>query len=85
MEDADILETVSHVAGRDGLLLSPEGAATYVAHRTAAERGLISATDKVILFNCATGLKHPMPPSDNRIDVRGPVDIVDIVDIVKKA
>ena len=79
VEDSDILDAVSHVAGRDGFLLSPEGAATYVAYRTAAERGLISPTDKVILFNCATGLKYPMPPSNERIDIRGPVDIVDIV------
>lgn len=71
MEDSDILEAVRHVAGRDGLLLSPEGAATYVAYRTAAARGLISASDEVILFNCATGLKYPMP-SDARIDIRGP-------------
>ena len=80
VEDADILAAVSHVAQRDGFLLCPEGAATYVAYRTAAERGMISPTDKVILFNCATGLKYPMPASDARIDIKsGPVDIVDIV------
>ena len=79
VEDKDILEAVSHVAGRDGLLLCPEGAATYVAYRTAAERGMIAPTDKVILFNCATGLKYPMPPADARIDIRQPVDIVEIV------
>ena len=80
VEDADILKAVSHVAGRDGFLLCPEGAATYVAYRTAAERGMIAPTDKVILFNCATGLKYPMPASDARIDIKsGPVDIVHIV------
>ena len=80
VEDADILAAVSHVAQRDGFLLCPEGAATYVAYRKAAERGMISPTDKVILFNCATGLKYPMPASDARIDIKsGPVDIVDIV------
>lgn len=79
VDDADILEAVSHVAGRDGFLLSPEGATTYVAYRTAAERGMISPTDKVILLNCATGLKYPMPPADARIDIRQDVDIVGIV------
>jgi threonine synthase len=79
VDDADILAAVSHVAGRDGFLLSPEGAATYVAYRTAAERGMISPTDKVILFNCATGLKYPMPPADARIDIRKEVDIAAIV------
>ncbi|MBX7201195.1 MAG: threonine synthase [Rhodospirillaceae bacterium] len=80
VDDADILKAVTHVAQRDGFLLSPEGAATYVAYRTAADRGMISPSDKVILFNCATGLKYPMPAADARIDIKsGPVDIVDIV------
>ncbi len=80
VDDADILAAVTHVAQRDGFLLSPEGAATYVAYRTAADRGMISPSDKVILFNCATGLKYPMPAADARIDIKGgPVDIVDIV------
>lgn len=79
VEDQDILEAVSHVAGRDGVLLCPEGAATYVAYRAAAARGLIAPTDKVILFNCASGLKYPMPQADARIDIRRPVNIADVV------
>jgi threonine synthase len=52
----------AHVAAADGLLLSPEGAATYAAYLEAAETGRIAAADKVVLFNCASGLKYPMPP-----------------------
>jgi len=80
VDDADILDGVAHIAACDGFLMCPEGAATYVAYRIAAERGLIQPTDKVVLFNCASGLKYPMPPSDSRIDIRsGPVDIAAIV------
>jgi threonine synthase len=28
----------------------------------------------VLLFNCATGLKYPMPPSNNDVDRHQPVD-----------
>ena len=51
----------AQVAAADGLLLSPEGAATYAAYLEAADTGRIAATDRVVLFNCASGLKYPMP------------------------
>jgi threonine synthase len=62
----------AHVAAADGLLLSPEGAATYAAYLEAGRRGLLSPTDTVVLFNCATGLKYPMPPVSDRMDLAQP-------------
>jgi threonine synthase len=56
----------AHVAAADGLLLSPEGAATYAAYREAADAGRIAEADQVVLFNCASGLKYPMPPVSAR-------------------
>ena len=79
VEDRDIAQAVSDVARNDGLLLSPEGAATYVAYRTAADRGMINPRDQVVLFNCASGLKYPMPPAENRIDIKQPVDLKAII------
>ena len=64
----------AHVGARDGLLLSPEGAATYAAYLAAARSGRIRPTDQVILFNCASGLKYPMPPVTQRMDVRRPFE-----------
>ncbi len=58
----------THVAARDGLLLSPEGAATYAAYLEAARTGRIAPTDQVVLFNCASGLKYPMPPVTQHMD-----------------
>jgi threonine synthase len=59
----------AHVAAADGLLLSPEGAATYAAYLEAARTGRIAPSDEVVLFNCASGLKYPMPPVTERIAI----------------
>ena len=57
----------TQVAAADGLLLSPEGAATYAAYLEAAREGRLAPTDQVVLFNCASGLKYPMPPVTERL------------------
>jgi threonine synthase len=62
----------AQVASADGLLLSPEGAATYAAYLEAARSGRIAPTDEVVLFNCASGLKYPMPPVTQRMEVARP-------------
>jgi threonine synthase len=72
VEDADIERSRAEVAAKDGLLLSPEGAATHAAYLRAAQRGQLSPADRVVLFNCASGLKYPMPPVTARMDVRAP-------------
>ncbi|SMF77073.1 threonine synthase [Allosphingosinicella indica] len=61
VSDAAIADGVARVARRDGLLLCPEGAATLVAWEQALSSGFVSADDRVVLFNCATGLKYPLP------------------------
>ncbi|HEX3848519.1 MAG TPA: threonine synthase [Steroidobacteraceae bacterium] len=69
VSDASIEAARAHVASRDGLLLSPEGAATYAAYLAAADAGRIAPSDEVVLFNCATGLKYPMPPVTRRMEL----------------
>jgi threonine synthase len=54
------------------LLLSPEGAATYAAYLAAARAGRIGASDTAILFNCASGLKYPMPHVSERMALEQP-------------
>jgi threonine synthase len=70
--DEKIAAARTQVAAADGLLLSPEGAATYAAYLEAADSGRIAPTDEVVLFNCASGLKYPMPPVTARMDVTQP-------------
>jgi threonine synthase len=69
VSDEKIDAARAHVAAADGLLLSPEGAATYAAYLEAARTGRIAATDEVVLFNCASGLKYPMPPVTQRMAI----------------
>ncbi len=66
--DPAILQAVADCAEKDGLLLCPEGGATLAAYRSALAAGWVEADDEVVLFNCATGLKYPLPPADNRLD-----------------
>jgi threonine synthase len=66
VSDAAIDQARSDVAEREGTLLCPEGAATVAAWRDACAQGLIGAGDRSLLFNCATGLKYPLPDTSTR-------------------
>jgi threonine synthase len=67
--DEQIEAARAQAAAADGLLLSPEGAATYAAYLEAASTRRIEPTDEVVLFNCASGLKYPMPEVTQRMSV----------------
>ena len=68
ISDEEIMKTRDRVANIDGCFLCPEGAATMSAYEKSLSSKLISKDDKVILFNCATGLKYPLPPVTNKLD-----------------
>ena len=72
--DPAIIQAVADCAAQDGLLLCPEGGATLAAYRSAVAAGWVDADDEVVLFNCATGLKYPMPAADNVLDKDGVID-----------
>jgi threonine synthase len=61
VSDDELIRAAEEAARTDGLLLCPEGGATLAACAKALERGLIGAHERVLLFNCASGLKYPMP------------------------
>ena len=69
----------AEVAGRDGLLLCPEGAATWAACLQALEGGLIGPEDHAVLFNCATGLKYPLPHAGLALDRHRPIDYGELI------
>lgn len=60
--DDEIMAARDAIAAEDGLLLCPEGAATAAAYKRSLSEGLVGQEETAILFNCATGLKYPMPP-----------------------
>ena len=63
VRDEAILSSRRRVAETTGNLLCPEGAATFAAWEQARTQGLIGADERVVLFNCATGLKYPLEDS----------------------
>src|SRR5262249_10610409 len=69
VSDEKIDAARAQVAAADRLLLSPEGPATHAAYLAAADAGRIAPGDEVVLFNCASGLKYPMPPVTERMDL----------------
>lgn len=73
VDDDAILAGLDQVSRREGLLLCPEGAATYAAYIEAVRSGRVSPDESVVLFNCATGLKYPLPPADRSLDCRHPI------------
>jgi threonine synthase len=74
VSDQALARAADEAARSDGLLLCPEGGATLAACKLALERGLIGRGDRVVLFNCATGLKYPMPDRAGRLSKAGPLD-----------
>jgi threonine synthase len=57
--DEEIVSAVKEIASKEGLFVCPEAAATLVALRHLRSTNEVSATDTVVLFNTATGLKYP--------------------------
>ena len=74
VDDDAIDAAQEEVAKREGFLLCPEGAATFAAYRQSLADGRIGEGETCLLFNCATGLKYPMPPSDETLDRFAPID-----------
>ncbi len=74
VEDEAIAESLDEVGKQDGLLLCPEGAATMAAYKQALANGLVDRDERALLFNCATGLKYPLPRIDRALDRHQPID-----------
>ena len=72
--DDAIAAAVDEIARAEGLLLCPEGAATYAALAQGLADGRIRRDEQVLLFNCATGLKYPLPLVERMLDRLRPID-----------
>jgi threonine synthase len=74
VSDEAISAALDEAAREEGFLLCPEGAATYAAYKQALADGRVSRTEQAVLFNCATGLKYPLPPIRRTLDRHKPID-----------
>jgi len=72
--DEAIFAAQEEVAKEEGVLLCPEGAATFAAYKDALTSGQVKPDETAILYNCATGLKYPMPPISRALDRHQPID-----------
>ena len=59
VDDDALLADQREVAGLDGCLVCPEGAACFTAVRQLRESGWLAADDAVVVLNTGTGLKYP--------------------------
>jgi threonine synthase len=76
VDDKAIAAGLDEVARTEGFLMCPEGAATYAALKQALGDGRIRREEQAVLFNCATGLKYPLPPARRTLDRNQPIDFV---------
>ena len=76
--DAAITAALDEMAREEGFLLCPEGAATYAAYKQSLADGRVKPTDQVMLFNCASGLKYPLPPARRTLDRHKPIDFASL-------
>jgi threonine synthase len=74
VDDDAITAALDEVAHTEGFLMCPEGAATYAALKQALADGRIRRDEQAVLFNCATGLKYPLPPVHRTLDRTKPID-----------
>jgi threonine synthase len=74
VDDDAITAALDEVAHGEGFLMCPEGAATYAALKQALADGRIRRDEQAVLFNCATGLKYPLPPVHRTLDRTKPID-----------
>lgn len=72
--DDAIQAALNEVAREEGFLLCPEGAATYAAYKQSLADGRVGKEERAVLFNCATGLKYPLPPVHRTLDRTRPID-----------
>jgi threonine synthase len=74
--DDEMLQGQREMAETQGILPCPEGGATWAALKRLAGQGIVKPTERIVLFNTASGLKYPeclpakgpvLDPDDPRI------------------
>ena len=74
VSDDEIIKARDLVSKTEGTLVCPEGAATVAAFKKSLSDGLVSKNDRVVLFNCASGLKYSLPDTTNTLNKDQPLD-----------
>jgi threonine synthase len=59
VSDQELLDAEHLVAGKEGVFICPEGAATLAAAKKLLDEGWIKSDETVVALNTGTGLKYP--------------------------
>ena len=58
VSDAEILASIKDWGSKEGVFLSPEGAAATAAYDKLLASGFLKASDRIVLFNTGSGNKY---------------------------
>jgi threonine synthase len=78
VSDEEIATCGKEIGHRSGILLCPEGAAALAAWRKSLREGRVAQDARVVIFNCASGLKYPLPTAEKRMDIHRPIDFAEL-------
>lgn len=74
VEDSAITSALDEVAKEEGFLLCPRRRGNLCGLETGAAGWPREKSDRVVLWNCAAGLKYPMADGGTPLDRHGPID-----------
>ena len=78
VSDPEIEAARAEMGAEEGILMCPEGAATFAAYKNALADGRVGKHETAVLFNCGNGLKYPMPDDSQFIDLNSPIDFMEL-------
>lgn len=61
VSEAEIAANANRISRTEGIFACPEGGATLAALVKLRDAGEVRPEERVVLFNCGTGLKYPLP------------------------
>jgi threonine synthase len=67
ISDEEIYTAWEEMGHAEGVLMCPEGAATFAAYKWALKSGWIAPEEQAVLFDTASGLKSEMPPAGTAV------------------
>ena len=70
--EAELMDGVRLAALHEGLFVSPEAGAAYIATRTLRESGFLRQDDEVVIFSTGSGMKHTELIDVDRLPVLDP-------------
>jgi threonine synthase len=58
VDDEEMIRVTREVGSREGLFVSPEGAACFAALKSLCSSGRIASDERVVVFNTGSGIKY---------------------------